>query len=152
MRTRGITLIEILVTITILLIVASIVVGSFRSVTSTYELKRVTNTVATMIEEARSYSISSKNGSKYSIRVEPTRVIRYEGTIYNSSDVNNYVFDLGSNIIVASSSFVGGTTTVTFEKITGKTYNYGSINFAISGATTSSSTISINKTGIITVR
>lgn len=150
--TRGITIVEVLATIAILGIVSVIVVGSFSSVTSSYKLKKITNTVATVIEEARSYSINSRNGSKYSIRFEPTKVVRYEGSVYDPNSASNYILNLDSSIIVASSSFVGGTSTVTFEKITGKTNNYGFVKFALSRATTSSSTISINKTGIIEIQ
>jgi prepilin-type N-terminal cleavage/methylation domain-containing protein len=146
---RGISLIEIIVVIAILGILSAITVTSFSSRQSQYRLDRTTNSVSGLLEKAYSRAVNSYNDVKHSVRLESSQAILFEGTSYSSGAATNQVYEYEDTIELISTSINGGGTTITFDKVSGATSHYGSITFAVSGASTSSSTIYISQTGVI---
>lgn len=149
---QGITLIELMVVISILVVLAAIIMVSFRSIINRYNLEKSTNGIITLLEKARVQSTNSKNGSKYSVYFSPTEAVLYAGTTYSPTATSNLRFEIGNGVEIATTSFAVGTNTVTFERINGTTYNWGSMKLWIINATSASSTIIIGETGIIESR
>jgi len=117
-----------------------------------YELSRVSRGLQSHIEKARTQSVYSKNGDKYSIRLFSNRAVIFQGLSYVEGGSTNEEFNFGTRVVVSTTSLVVSTSTITFDRITGKTNNSGWIRLWISNATTSSTTIAIQKTGIIEMR
>ncbi len=148
---KGITLLEILISIAILTLVSIMVIIVARPVVNYYEINRVTRGGASIIEKARVQSTYSKEASKYSVKIFSDKFVLFKGTVYDPDEPSNYVFDFGSRVELAASTLEEGDV-ITFDRITGRTTNSGTIKLWIPNATTSSSTIIIGKTGIIEVR
>jgi prepilin-type N-terminal cleavage/methylation domain-containing protein len=146
---KGFSLLEIIIVIAILGILSVITVTSFSSQRSHYNLDRTTSSVSGLLEKAYSRAVNSYNDVKHSVRFEPTKATLFEGTVYSSGTATNEVYEYDSNITLTSTSLNGEGTTVTFDKVSGATSQYGSVTFAVSDASTSSSTIYISQTGVI---
>lgn len=148
---KGFTVIEILIVITIIGIILSIVISSSSQI-SRYTLQKTSESVASILEKAHSRAQNSYNGVKHSVLIASTSATLFEGTSYSANAPTNEVINYDSGINVIHTSINGGGGTITFDKVKGTTNNYGLIKFAVTNATTSSSTIIIGETGIIQIQ
>jgi prepilin-type N-terminal cleavage/methylation domain-containing protein len=145
---RGFTLIEIMVVVSISVIISSMIFLGLYSFGGEYNLKRTTEETVSLLERAKSLSINSYNGSKHGIYFTATSAHLFAGDVWNSDSIE-YTMSYANGVSLATSSFTTSSTTVIFEKITGETNTYGSLKYYLKNNPTSSSTIQINKTGII---
>jgi type II secretory pathway pseudopilin PulG len=148
-KNSGFTMIEILIITIIIGILAVIVMRSTSSQISYYELQKTTNGFISLLEKARSRAFNSYNDTQHSIKIESNQAILFEGTTYSSSDPDNEIYSYDNGISLDATSLQGGVTTINFEKVSGATSDYGSVRFAITGASTSSSTVYISEAGVI---
>lgn len=148
---KGISLIEIIIVIGIIGILTSIVVSSSNQV-SHFALQKTSESVASLLEKAHSRAQNSYNGVKHSVLIASTSATLFEGISYSAGASTNEVVTYDTGISITYSSINGGGSTIVFEKARGTTNNYGRIRFAVTNATTSSSTVVIGETGIIQIQ
>jgi Tfp pilus assembly protein FimT len=149
---RGFSTLEIIAVVSIMLIITGIVLVSSSSSIRFYELNRVTHSLASLIKKARVQSVYSENASKYSIKLFEDRAVLFAGTTYTEGTPTNEVYSFGSRVELATTSLDINSDIITFDRITGKTDNFGTIILWAISATTTSSTIKVGKTGIIEVQ
>ncbi len=148
---KGLTLVEILIVITILALISVITYEALFSVKKKEVLEKEAARVSAIIERARSLTLSSSGDRQYGVHVESNRVVTFRGNSYNSSDLNNKADTLNNAVTISNYSFAGGGDNVIFERLSGKTGNAGTLTMSLSSATTTY-TITIYGTGLVDVK
>ena len=143
---RGLTMVELLVVLAIVIILSSIVFQVFRTLASSKSLEGETSRVAAEIGRARSLTLASKYAAQFGVHFATSSVTLFQGSSYSASSASNTVTVLSPVVQVASSSFAGGGSDVIFQRLTGGTTQSGTILISLKNGTTSK-TITIYKTG-----
>lgn len=149
---KGFSLIEILITIAILGTISAILLIASAPAINQYELSRVTRGLASHIEKARTQAVYSKEGERWGVRLFSNRAVIFPGNTYTEGGSMNEEYEFGNRVVIATTTLTMSTSTISFDRISGRANNPGSIKLWLQSATTSSSTISIQRTGIIEIR
>ena len=145
----GYTLLETLVVVAISTIIITIVTLSFGGLNSAQALDKSVRNVLSVLDEARSQTLSSLDDSRYGVRIEAARVILFKGSSYVASDPENEEIELHSLVGIRDISLAGGGTSVVFDRLTGATSQFGSFELYLKEASTTYRTISIARTGVV---
>lgn len=123
---EGFTFIEILITIGIFSILGSITLNALSNVRTGRELDAaVSETIAT-IRLAQSKTLASVEDSQYGIHFETDRVMLFQGASYAAgTTTETNVFS--SRVRIMGISLLGGGSDVVFQRLTGTTTAYGTI-------------------------
>jgi prepilin-type N-terminal cleavage/methylation domain-containing protein len=148
---KGFTLIEILVAITIMAIIGGIIFSAFSRLNSRKALDASANLVVSVLDQARSTTLASRNASSYGVYFGQGEVVIFPGVAYSAGDLSNVTTNLHQAVGIRGISFAGGSTSVVFERLTGGTTSYGSVEVFLRSAPDTYKTISISPTGVATV-
>lgn len=147
MKTRGITLLEVLIVIAILTLIGAISLGVFKEANSTHALDKSAYLVVSVLNQARSLTLASKNNTQYGVHFESNNVTIFPGSSYSSSDPANIATPINSSVIISNVS-VGGGNNVVFERLTGRALQSGSITLALTASSTVTRVVNVRATGI----
>jgi prepilin-type N-terminal cleavage/methylation domain-containing protein len=147
--TKGFTLIEILIAITVMISLVAIVSNIFLSFDRHQALDRDTAKVISVLEKARQLTLFSKEASQYGVRLETSQIILFKGDMYQAGASNNSLTKLHSKVSISAYNLNGGGDDVVFERLTGETDQDGSITLQSTQDLTKTKTINIEKTGLI---
>lgn len=138
----GVTLIESLIGIAIVVVLVTLVWSGFGSFRESAQLNEAHSVILGMLRDARSRTLSSEKNTQYGVHFEPTQIVLFLGSSYNSGSASNepYVFPSLARI---SSINLGGPVDVVFARLTG--------NVSVSGTITIGSVSNISKTKTITI-
>ncbi len=146
---KGISIIEIIIILAIISILLGIVIINLTSFREEQALNVAINESISYINDARSKTLSSKDFSQYGIHFEQTKITLFKGTSYSPSDQNNIDYIFSSLLEISNISLNGGGNEVIFQKITGKTDQFGPIIYRVKNNPSKLKTITIKSTGII---
>ncbi len=146
---RGFTLVEVLVSITIMLMLAVVIVSGFSNFRGYFALRAAVQDVHTALIDARAATLAAKNDTVHGVHFDTTQVVRFEGPTYATGTATNITLPF-SNGITASTTLQGGGVDVVFTRLSGLSQKYGTTTLTEphSGAT---STILITSTGLIDI-
>ena len=144
---KGLTLLEIIVALSILFILGAIAVLAFSNYSKNSLLGEARARVISELNYARSETLASENKSSWGVHFETSRVVRFKGSSYSSSDTSNVPIDLPAGTTISSIN-LGGQTEVIFERLTGRTGNIGSIRIELTSNSQASTTINIYASGL----
>lgn len=150
-RTAGISLIELILLMGIMLVIVTVILSSFIIFRRVSLLNSGTEIVVSALYRARSQTISSREASEYGVHVVQDRVVVFKGTTYISGNVGNSETLLPVGVEVSTTALNGGGADVVFNRLTGATNQYGSITLRAQG-NSSTHTISLLQTGVISVQ
>jgi prepilin-type N-terminal cleavage/methylation domain-containing protein len=145
LKQSGFTVIELLVVIAIIALLVTVVSLPFANFRKTQALENSANGLVAVFNEARTRTLAATNGTNYSVRIEPTRAILFEGSSYSASASSNEVFSYDEPV-TAAHSFTGGGSSVTFDRLRGTTSQPGTITLESAGATR---VITVSTTGAV---
>jgi Tfp pilus assembly protein FimT len=149
---KGISAIDVIVSMAILVLIVLIVTPPLSSFKNQQVLKNTAEEVVSVLNQARSQTVSSKNSLAYGVWFGEDRMVLYSGAIYNPSAADNQVFlfnDIVSIALPGGVSLAGGGTSVNFRKLTGDVNEHGSIVLQLTDNPSQTRTVSIRKTGVI---
>ena len=149
MKHKGFTILEILVAISILALAVTIVAFSFSKLNSSQALDKSATLVTSILDEARSLTLSSKGDSQYGVYLEASQVVLFTGDTYSPSDITNVVTNLNPLVELRDITLSGGGTSVVFKRLTGNTAETGTVEIFLKASTTIFRTITISGTGIV---
>lgn len=144
---RGITAIEILLVVSILVVIAIVTVPSFVSFRKNQALQNTTNSVVSLLQEARAKTLGSYNNTFYSVYVDTSSATLFTGGTYSSVDTTNKTTPFESPVVLQSTTLLGGGAQVSFDRLKGTTAQSGTIVVGIPGG--ASKTISVSASGVI---
>ena len=137
---KAFTLVEILVVVCILTAVSSVVIFSFFSFSKQQSLNSGALNVMSVLNEARSLAMSSKDFSNYGVHINQNSIILFE----NYLGTNNKEYDMGDSVSI-DSDIVGDE--ILFNKVTGGTSDNGTVTVSLTSDPTQSKVITIYGTG-----
>lgn len=146
---RGVTLIELLVAIAVLVTIAAIGVAVFSRLTGQTALDASVQQVLSVFEEARSRTLASENDQQFGVHVTISSVVLFIGNTYSAEASTNEVTTLVGRVSISDISMTGGATDVVFERLTGKANVTGTITLTLASDTSQTQVLTINSTGLV---
>lgn len=140
---RGFMLIELIIVLTIITILVSITVSSFSTVGESEALDTSVMSTISVLNEARSSAISSKDASDYGVRILNDKLISFKdsfGTLNSETVISNLV-------TISTSTGIG--TDIIFKNVSGSTNASGTITITVLNDSSKNSLIKIYSTGVI---
>ena len=147
-KKNGMSLLEIILSIAIAVIVLLITISLFSNYNEKQVLDNSIEKTFSILKEARSLTLSSRDDSSYGVHIEQGSVILFKGTSYVSNDPNNKLNEIDKKTIISLINLNGGGSDVVFQKLTGKTSQYGTINVSLSDLS-KTKVLEIGQTGLI---
>jgi prepilin-type N-terminal cleavage/methylation domain-containing protein len=147
LQREGFTLVEILLTISILAMITAVSLSAFRSVYRSSGARVAAQEVADAFRESRNNTLSSKNDTVYGVYVGTSSVTRFVGDTYTFGNASNtvYTFEAGAT---ATGTLVSNGVSVIFGRLTGVPNATGTILIRdIDDQNTA--TITVENTGLI---
>jgi len=145
---KGVSMIEILITIATVVILLVVVLPSFSKMRENQTLKSAVEDVTSTIDKAKSNTFSSINSSEYGVHFASNQVVLFTGTVYSANDVNNEVLNITTPATISNISLTSGAVDLYFDRLTGEPNKYGTITIS---TTSFSKIITISATGSISV-
>lgn len=149
---KGLTFIEIIIATAIILVLAVFTLVTLNTFRENQSLKNSVNETVSLINQARSKTLSSQDFSQFGVHFESSRAVLFRGTTFTELNPDNVVFALPSSIEISSISLNGGGANLIFQKLTGKTGEFGTIVFRVKNDAAKIKTIDIKNTGIIDIQ
>lgn len=150
-REKGYSFLEIIIVLAIMSFVLLFTTDVFLFFGKNKALYAETERVISIINEARSKTISSKNASEYGAHFEQTKIVSFKGTVFNSFDPNNKEVFFSEGVEIYNISLNGGSADLFFKKFTGGTDMYGTISLRLKRDNSKIKIIKISQSGIVNV-
>jgi type II secretory pathway pseudopilin PulG len=147
---KGISIVEIIIVIAITAMLIIVVLPTLSSFRNQQALRNTTEDVLSLLNEARSDTQGSLNGTNYSVYIQSTQATYFAGSTYTNGLSTNKVVTYDSRATVPASGGInlnGGGSIVTFNRLSGDTSTYGTIIIQLVSDATQQKTITISKTG-----
>ena len=149
MGNKGFTILEILLALFILTLAVTVVTFSFSKLNSKHALDKSATLVVSILDEARSLTLSSKDNSQYGVHFEDSRLVLFKGPTYSTSDVSNIATELNFLVGLRVITLSGGGTSVVFKRLTGSTDQAGTLELFLKATPETFRTVTVSSTGII---
>ena len=146
---RGFTLIEIIVSVAVVAILASIATISFNGLREQQALVNGAEEVRTLLLRARARTLAAEDDSVFGLHITAPSVTLFRGATYNPLAVDNELHMLDSLVTISTYSFSGGGADVVFNKRTGATSTYGTITVALVSDPSKTRVVTITATGLV---
>ena len=141
------TLIELLASIFIIAILATIFMSAFSTFRENSQLSEAHSAIIGVLKDARSRTLSSQNKSNYGVHFEAAKAVLFKGNIYNSADASNEPYFLPSSVQISAINLTGGAADTVFTRLLGTTTASGTVTISSKRAGGSTSVITILSTG-----
>ena len=148
-RSRGFTALELIFSIALLAVLFALALAPFRAFREAQTLNAAALEIASLLADARSASIASRESSQYGVHFEPARVVYFKGASFAEPSSYNKELLLSSLIAVASTTLAGGVDDIVFDQLTGATSNAGTVVIQATGNPSRQKTITVTATGAI---
>ncbi|MBU3969030.1 prepilin-type N-terminal cleavage/methylation domain-containing protein [Patescibacteria group bacterium] len=146
---KGFSLFEILLSIAIIVVILFVVINLFSNYNKKQVLDNSVEKVSSLLKEARSLTISSKDDNSYGVHFEQDVVVLFKGTTYISDDPNNKINQIDKKAFISEINLNGGGDNVIFQRLTGKTDYYGTVKISLTSDVLNFKTVSIYQTGVV---
>lgn len=144
----GFSVVEVLVVVAILGGLSYILINVFVSSQSESVLQTESERVLSVLNDARSLTLSSKNDDQYGVHFEVDRYFLYKGATYVMGAPDNEEVQLSPRISISDVDLQGGGPDLLYERLTGKTLDYGSVTLELKSDSSKNKIITILQTGI----
>ena len=140
---KGITLLELIISIGIIAFIAAILWGAFLGFRESGRLVEGHTAILGLLRDARARTLASELNTTYGVHFETTKSVLFRGMMYNSSDSTNENYVFSPYIKISSTNLTDGASDVVFTRLEGTTTAFGTI--------TIQSTLDASKTKTITI-
>lgn len=148
-QSRGFGFIELLIVIATIAVLVALSYSTFFDTNRAQALEKDTARVASLLERARSLTLSSSAAEQYGVHLESARAVLFVSAVYDPSTTTSRTEDLSSLVTISSYALAGGGSNVVFERLTGSTAQAGTITLSLASDPSHTSTITIESTGLI---
>lgn len=148
---KGFSLLELITIIVVLFLISIVVVPRLIDFQREQALKNTTENIISLLNKAKTDSLSSLNSSNYGVHFTTNSAIYFIGDTFNSSDLNNHQIDFDSGVAISETSLNGGGNDVIFPRLTGDPIGYGTITLYLTSDPDRQKIITISQTGSISI-
>lgn len=127
---KGVTLIELLVSIFIIAVIATIFMSVFSTFRENSQLTEAHSAIVGVLKDARSRTLSSQNKSDYGVHFETAKAVLFKGNIYNSADASNEPYFLPTSVQIGPINLTGGAVDTVFTRLLGTTTASGTVTIS----------------------
>ena len=127
---KGITLIELLVSISIIAVIATIFISAFSTFRENSQLSEAQSAIIGLLKDARSRTLSSQNKSNYGIHFETAKAVLFKGNAYNPADTSNEPYFLPTSVQISAINLTGGAVDTVFTRLLGTTTASGTVTIS----------------------
>jgi prepilin-type N-terminal cleavage/methylation domain-containing protein len=146
-KNKGFTVIEIILVLALGALLTGFIALSFSKVNEHEALDTNADLVVSVLNEARSLTLSSVGNTRYGVHFDADQVVLFSGASYSSGAASNVPTALNPRVALRNISFGGGSNVV-FDRLTGATSQSGALQIYLKSATTTYKTISVSATGL----
>lgn len=139
----GFTLLEVLLSVTILALLAGLSLPVYASFQSRNDIDLTTQSIAFALRRAETYSRAVTGDSQWGVEIQSNAAILFKGAVFAGRDTS---FD--ENIPLSSTISRSGLSEVVFTKFTAAPSATGTITL-VSGSSNDTRTITINAKGMV---
>lgn len=144
----GFSVLELMVSLSVILIIVAVVMQSFASYSRTQQFVRFVDEVGYMLTTARQQTLASKDDTVYGLYVGTSTVELFSGTSPVVGAAGNEVLPFAMGDFSATSSFSSDDWYVYFARITGEPSATGTIVIT-SAALGRTATITVHQSGLV---
>ncbi len=149
---RGYSLVELLVVMAVLSLIAALSLRTYFALKEHEILDSDAVRISAELAEARSLTLSGKDGNQWGVHLASTSVTLFEGASYSSGASGNIVTSLDPSLVISVISLSGGGNDAVFQRLTGNTTENGAVTLTLIASSTESKTITIYGTGLTNVQ
>lgn len=154
MNKKGVTLIEIVFSILLLLVVSGFSFTSYRVWQKKVSLNNAAQEISSGLMRAQQSATAAANNTDWGVHLETDRYIIFSGTFYNELDPDNIIKNLrGIEIQDPNDSFTDGSggriPDVLFYKFSGQTANTGTVRLITPFDPSVTKTVEVKSSGQI---
>ena len=146
---KGFTLLEFIFALGIIVSLAVIGLVSFSSFRGKSDLNVATEMGVSLLNEARSQTVSALDASRYGVHFEANKITLFKGVQYTVGDALNKEYILPQGVEVSAVNLFGGGTDVIFNRLTGATNQYGTTTLRLISATTTFRFLVVSSSGVV---
>jgi len=146
---KGFTLIEIVVSISVLIILATITTSAFSSFREKQALNSDIEQISVLLNDARFKTIASEDSSQYGVYFETNRAVFFKGAVFNEEDPDNKEILFSKLTQISLISLNGGGPDVVFKKLSGETDQHGFVTVSLRGDPSHFKNINIGASGFV---
>ncbi len=129
---NGFTLIELLVSISIVILIGSIGLVSFVNSRNVRNLSNSGQEVISIMRLAQTKTLAGEDNSTWGVKLEASRYVLFRGSSYAGASYTE-IFNLPTNIEIASITLAGGSQEIVFSRLNGKTSQTGNFDLRVIG-------------------
>ena len=148
MNTRGVTLVEVLVTAVLIAVVAVLIGTAFARYNERQLLVGTRSNILALLDNAREQTLASKNASQYGVYFAADRAVLFQGTTYATGTPTNVEFLLPPRVRISVISLAGGGTSAIFTRLSGETNQYGTLTVSLTRMPLVTADVIIPQTGV----
>jgi len=148
---KGFTIFELVVVIAVAGLIFAITLFSFSNLRDKESLDKTALQISSIIDQARSKTLASKNDSVYGVHIDTTEIVLFKGLSYSQSSVDNVVFSLNPNVEVISVDLSDSGSDIVFERLTGKAMQSGTTTLSLKKDTSQETFVVVQATGLVNV-
>ncbi len=146
-KNNGITVLEILFSIAILVLILAIVIPQFSKIRENQVMKDGVAYVLSSVDKARSQTLDSLNSSEYGVHFTSDKIMIFRGTAYVAWGVVETI-NIISPATISNIALTGGGSDVYFNRLSGAPSATGTITIT---SPNFSKVITISATGLASV-
>lgn len=148
---RGVTLLETLVAVGIMMLISGLVLASLNSFRAQKTMDAAVEEVLAAFSQAHFDTISSRNDKQYGVHIDIDKVVYFVGPTYSASTATNVIYRFVVPVEIVSISLAGGGSDVLFDRLTGGTSQSGTFIIRAKSNNTLQTLVTINGTGAISI-
>ncbi len=146
-RQSGLTLLESLIGLTIIMILAGVAIWPFRALRDEQLLKGAVEDVLSVLNNARAQTLAGSAQSQYGVHFENDTITLFRGDMYPG--VTEQIITLPPRVVFGAISLAGGGAEVVFQRLTGATTQTGSVVVELASDATKRRVVEIYSSGLI---
>lgn len=144
---KGFTFVELVITVSLLLIVLVLSLLSIGTFRQSSDLETETQNILNTLRFAQSRTLASENATRYGVHFETGGFTLFTGASYSPTSTSNDVNTLSLNLEISSWSLTGGGSDVVFDRVTGATSQDGTVTLRVKGDASRFRTIKADPSG-----
>ncbi len=148
---KGITILEIMIVLAIIGTLVAVVVPQFAKSRELQVLNSGGQDILSVLEKARTQTLSSLNSSEYGVHFESDKIILFTGKVFSSSAPSNETIDITSPAAISNVTLDGVSGTsgeIYFNRLSGAPSKTGTLTLSTSSYL---KIITISPTGVASI-
>ncbi len=116
---KGFTLLEVVVTLAIAILIASIGFMSFSNASKVKNLQTIGDSITATLEKAKANSVTGNGGTVYGVKFSPNSYVYFSGNSYSATSSSNVTYAIDSAFTATTTISNNADFAIIFSRLTG---------------------------------